>query len=93
MDILARGKKSSRISSREGSAAFKKQYNEAELRRRALIARLNGLNAKSHSHPAHKRALTLLGQTFRHAPLPHRFEVLKAAEWLINLLEALTIRA
>ena len=79
--------------SREGSSAFRKQYRAAELRRLALIAQLDGLNANAHSHPAYNRALVLLNQTFRTTLLPQRYEVLKAAEWLINLLETLTTRA
>jgi hypothetical protein len=71
-------------------ASFKQRYEEAEHRRAAILQRLAGLNDAARAHPAYRRALTLLNQTFRKASVAQRLATLQAAEWLINVLENLT---
>jgi hypothetical protein len=69
---------------------FRKRYDDIEGRRAALVARLNSLGAVSQRHPGHKRALTLLNDTFRKSKLAQRAAVLEAAAWLIDVLEHVT---
>ena len=71
-------------------ASFKQRYEEAEQRRAAILRRLEGLNEAARAHPAYRRALTLVNQTFRKASVAQRLATLQAAEWLINVLENLT---
>jgi hypothetical protein len=71
-------------------ASFKQRYDEAEQRRAAILQRLAGLNDAARAHPAYRRALTLVNQTFRKASVAQRLAALQAAEWLINVLENLT---
>jgi predicted RNA polymerase sigma factor len=71
-------------------ASFKQRYDEAEQRRAAILQRLAGLNDAARAHPAYRRALTLVNQTFRKASIVQRLATLQAAEWLINVLENLT---
>ena len=70
--------------------SFRQRYDELEARRSELIARLTTLGENARQHPAYKRSLTLLNQTFRHGKLAQRLAVLEAANWLIDLLEKLT---
>ncbi len=70
---------------------FRQRYEAVEARRDELIARLHSLGAKAQSHPGHKRALTLLNDTFRKAKLAQRLAVLESAAWLIDILQRLTI--
>jgi hypothetical protein len=69
---------------------FRQRYDAVEARREKLIARLHTLGGNAQSHPAYKRALTLLNDTFRKAKLAQRLAVLQAATWLIDVLERLT---
>jgi len=69
--------------------SFRQRYDELENRRAELIARLQGLGAQAQAHPAYKRALKLLNDTFRKSKLPQRLAVLQAAAWLIDILERL----
>jgi len=69
---------------------FKQRYDGAEQHRAAVLQRLAGLNHAARAHPAYRRALTLLNQTFRKASVAQRLATLQAAEWLINVLENLT---
>jgi hypothetical protein len=82
------------VTAREKTAAdkasFKQRYEEAEQRRVAILQRLEGLNGAARAHPAYRRALTLVNQTFRKASVAQRLATLQAAEWLINVLENLT---
>ena len=82
------------LTSRGGTAqpglTFKARYEEAERRRGAMLQRLAGLNEAARAHPAYRRALTLLNQTFRKASVAQRLATLQAAEWLIDVLETLT---
>ena len=69
---------------------FRQRYDELEVRRTALVARLRMLGADGQQHPGYKRALTLLNDTFRKSKLAQRLAVLQAAAWLIDLLEQFT---
>jgi hypothetical protein len=69
--------------------SFRQRYDELEIRRRELIARLQGLGSQAQAHPAYKRALKLLNDTFRKSKLAQRLSVLQAAAWLIDILERL----
>jgi len=69
---------------------FRQRYDDLEAQRAALMQRLAALSAAAQRHPAHKRALTLLNDTFRRAKLAQRLAVLQAAAWLIDVLERLT---
>ncbi len=70
---------------------FRKRYEEAERLRAVGMRRLAGLNERARAHPAYRRAATLLNQTFRKASVGQRLAVLQAAEWLIDVLENLTM--
>jgi len=69
------------------AASFRSRFDELEARRNELMARLAALSERAGPHPAHGRARTLLGTTFRRASLAQRAAVLEAAEWLISLLD------
>jgi hypothetical protein len=71
--------------------SFRRRYDELEGRRLELIARVTALGENARRHPAYKRSLRLLNQTFRHGKLAQRLAVLEAASWLIDLLEKLTL--
>jgi predicted RNA polymerase sigma factor len=70
--------------------SFKQQYEKAERRRAAVLQRLAELNDSARAHPAYRRAMTLINQTFRKASVAQRLATLQAAEWLIEILENLT---
>jgi xanthine dehydrogenase iron-sulfur cluster and FAD-binding subunit A len=72
------------------AANFRARYDALEQRRDELIARLATLGEKAGAHPAHGRARTLLGATFRKASLVQRAAILEAANWLITLLDRAT---
>lgn len=55
------------------------------------MARLQMIGGNSQKHPGHRRALTLLNDTFRKSKLAQRLAVLQAASWLIDVLERLSI--
>lgn len=76
-----------------GNASFRDRYELVESRRIALIERLNRLNDQARAHPGHRRALTLLNDKFRKAKVAQRVAILQAAEWLIDVLETLTLMA
>lgn len=69
---------------------FRQRYDDVEIRRTELIARLRGLGAAAQAHPGYKRAFKLLNDTFRKSKLAQRLAVLQAASWLIDILERLT---
>src|SRR5262245_6777028 len=79
--------------SASGKRRLNRQYEEAERRRSAILHRLAGLNDASRTHPAYRRALTLLNQIFRKVSVPQRPAVLDAAEWLIDVLESIITRS
>ena len=80
-----------RGASSQGSSSFRERYDEVERARVEMLQRLAGLDVKARAHPAFKRASTLLNQSFRKATLAQRVAVLSAAEWMIDLLETLTM--
>jgi hypothetical protein len=63
------------------------RYDGVEKRRMALLERLNHFDETVRAHPSYKCALTLLNQRFRHARIGQRIAILKAAQWLIDLIE------
>ena len=73
--------------SKARTASFRVRYDALEARRNELMERLAVLSAKVGPHPAHGRARTLLGTTFRKASLAQRTAVLEAASWLITVLD------
>jgi hypothetical protein len=66
---------------------FNQRHHEIEKDRAKLIARLSALKEPSHKHPSYKRALRLLNNTFGKSSLAQRPGFLKAATWLINIVE------
>jgi len=70
--------------------SFRHRYDELELRRAELAARLRVLGDAAQKHPGYKRALKLLNDIYRRERLPQRLAVLQAAAWLINILEKLS---
>jgi hypothetical protein len=73
-----------------GRASFRQRYDDLEARREKLVARLNGLDVAARKHPAYRRALHLLNETFRKERLAQRLTVLQAAAWLIDVLQKLS---
>jgi hypothetical protein len=71
-------------------SSFRKRYDDVERVRLEMLQRLEKLDPKARAHPAFKRALILLNQSFRKAKLAQRGAVLSAAQWTIDLLETLT---
>jgi predicted RNA polymerase sigma factor len=69
--------------------SFRQRYNEIEARRTELIARLSGLSEAARAHPAYRRSLTLLNDSFRKGRLPQRLAIREAAAWLFDVLERL----
>lgn len=72
------------------SGNFSRRYDDIEIRRDKLIARLRALGGAAQAHPGYKRAQTLLNATFRKAKLAQRLAVLEAAAWLIDIVERIT---
>ena len=70
--------------------SFRERYDELEVRRAELSARLHLLGEAAQSHPAYKRALKLLNDIYRKEKLARRLAVLHAAAWLIDILEKLS---
>jgi hypothetical protein len=69
---------------------FNQRHQEIEKDRAELIARLSALKEPSRKHPSYNRALRLLNNTFGKSSLKQRHRVLKAATWLINIVERQT---
>jgi hypothetical protein len=63
------------------------RYEGAEKRRIALLEQLSHFDETARAHPSYKHALTLLNQRFRRARIAQRIAILKAAQWLIALIE------
>lgn len=76
--------------SKPAQGTFRQRYDDLEARRTALVERLRALGGDAQKHPGHKRALTLLNDTFRKSKLAQRLAVLQAATWLIDILEKIT---
>lgn len=70
--------------------SFRQRYDDLESQRVELIARLAAVKG-AQEHPARRRALTLLNETFRRGRLQQRLAVLQAAAWLIYILEQLAV--
>ncbi|MES1155854.1 MAG: hypothetical protein ABUL48_05425 [Pseudorhodoplanes sp.] len=70
--------------------SFRGRYEALERRRAALVERLDRLRAQSGNHPSYKRARILLNEQFRKAAFAQRLGVLRAAHWLIDLIEMST---
>ena len=70
--------------------SFRQRYDELELRRAQLSARLHLLDDAAQGHPGYKRALKLLNDIYRKEKLAGRLAVLHAAAWLIDILEKLS---
>jgi hypothetical protein len=69
------------------SGIGRRRYEGAEKRRIALLEHLRHFDERARAHPSYKCALTLLNQRFRHAPIAQRIAILKAVQWLIDLIE------
>jgi hypothetical protein len=67
--------------------AFRQRHHEIEKDRAELIARLSALKEPSRKHPGYKRVLRLLNNTFGKSSLEQRPAVLRAATWLIKIVE------
>ena len=63
------------------------RYDGAEKRRIALLEHLSHFDETARAHPSYKYALILLNQRFRRARIDQRIAILKAAQWLIALIE------
>ena len=70
--------------------SFRQRYDELEIRRAELSARLQRLGDTKRKHPGYKRALKLLNDIYRKEKLAGRLAVLHAAAWLIDILEKLS---
>ena len=73
--------------------SFRQRYDELEVRRAELSARLHSLGEAGERQPGHKRALRLLNDIYRKEKLAQRMAVLQAAAWLIDILEKLVSTA
>jgi len=69
--------------------SFRQRYDDLEIRRAELSARLHLLGEAARHHPGYKRALKLLNDIYRKEKLAGRLAVLHAAAWLIDILEKL----
>jgi len=68
---------------------FRQRYDDLEMRRTALVARLTALDEAARRQAGYRHALKLLNDTFRKSSLAQRLAVLQAAAWLIDILEKL----
>jgi hypothetical protein len=73
----------------KAAPSFRVRYDSLEKRREELAARLAALSERV-SHPAQRRARTLLTATFRKSSLVQRAAVLEAANWLITMIDRAT---
>ena len=80
-----------RVSSSNAASSFRDRYEAAERRRKQMLDRLNDLPEPARSHPGYRRALTLLNESFRSGRIAQRMAILQAAEWLIDVIETLTL--
>ena len=91
--MIARIKKRLKHRSTTTGLSFRDRYEEAERRRQQMLDRLNNLPEPARSHPGYRRALTLLNESFRKARVAQRTAIRQSAEWLIDVIETLTIIA
>ncbi len=87
LNAVRRRKSNSGSQSSSGRTTFRQRYDELEEKRKILLDRLARLGDHGRSHPSHRRAMTLLNDTFRKASVAQRLAVLQAAAWLIDLME------
>jgi hypothetical protein len=78
---------SSKIRPARRRGISRRRYDAAEKRRDASLDHMSRLGEKARTHPSYKRAMILLNQRFRVAHIDQRIAILKAANWLINLIE------
>ncbi len=67
--------------------SFRQRYDNLEQMRIELIERLDRYGERGRAHPAFKRAVVLLNETFRKSSIAQRAAVLQAASWVIELIE------
>jgi hypothetical protein len=82
-----------RVAASKVASNFRDRYEAAERRRLQMLDRLKNLPEPARSHPGYRRALTLLNESFRKARIAQRVAILQAAEWLIDVIETLTLIA
>ena len=73
------------------SDTWKKRHHEAERLRIELIARLDLLAKKAGRYPGYKSVRKLLSEAYHQETLSKRLAVLKAASWLITVVEETTL--
>ena len=71
--------------------SFHQRYDEAEQRRLEVLARVAALSDKARAHPAVKRAQILLNSVFRKAAVAQRLTVVSSADWLLDLVERMSM--
>ena len=92
--MIARiGKRLQRKAKPAEPRSFRQRYQEIEARRAAMFERLKTLDDEARSHPGYRRVLVLLNERFRSARIAQRMAILQSAEWLIDVLETLTLIA
>ncbi len=64
-----------------------KLYDNVETQRAALLDRLIRLREQESANAGYKSAQVLLNQRFRSARMGQRIQILKAAHWLIRIIE------
>ena len=65
----------------------RKLYDNVETQRAALLDRLIRLGKQESANAGYKSAQILLNQRFRSAHIGQRIQILKAAQWLIRIIE------
>lgn len=67
------------------------QYAAIAARRANIIGRLENLPAEARNHAGYKSLKALLGPRYVNTALKKRMAVLISAEWLLDVLEAMTM--
>jgi hypothetical protein len=70
-----------------GREGFDRRFDALEARRTELTARLATLSQGVMQHSRYKTVRSLLNETFRKETLTRRAAVLRAASWLMDVLE------
>jgi len=70
------------------NSSFRRNYDQIDKQHSELISRLMLLEKTSCGHPGYKRAHQLLNNIYGRCSLSQRIDVLKAAVWLINIIES-----
>jgi hypothetical protein len=71
--------------------SFRERLAQVEAQRAAIIDRLEKLGPGPQSHPAYRNIRRLLGTKFITSTLAQRIIVLQSAEWLLNVLETISM--